>query len=290
MNGVSKRLGDREVLRGVSLRAEKGELVTIIGPSGGGKSTLFRCILGELAPDDGSVAIDGQDVTRLPIEKRNIGTVYQTYALFPHMTVAENIAYGLRVRRASRADIDRRVKEMLALVRLEDRANALPHRLSGGESQRVALARAVAVEPRALLLDEAFTALDATTRHAVVQEVRQIIRQLKLTTLLITHDQEEAFIFARRVLVLNEGHVVASGDPESIMANPHPFIRDFVKMLLFQKARIERMGDGATYAALENGTRIPITLPEAHEGDIVHVMVKKGPERQSIQVLPFDPF
>lgn len=284
VEGVSKQYDERVVLDDVTMNAPAGHLMTIVGPSGSGKTTLFRVILGEVTPDAGRILIDDEDVTDAPLHRRGLGSVYQTYALFPHMTVAENVAYGLRVRRLPENEIRDRVREMLDLVRLVDLEKKYPHFLSGGERQRVAVARALAVKPRALLLDEAFTALDATTRHQVLQEVRNIIKQLKLTTLLITHDQEEAFLFARRVLVMNEGKVLTVGNPEQIMTNTHPFIQDFVKMLMFKKANVEINELGRPQVVLDHRVKIPVDIPGVHEGDEVHVMIKKGPEQEAIRV------
>jgi ABC-type Fe3+/spermidine/putrescine transport system ATPase subunit len=280
--------GAKEVLRGVSFEARPGDILAIIGPSGCGKTTLFRAILGEVEPQRGVIAIDENDVTRARPEARGVGIVYQSYALFPHLTVAENVAYGLRVRRRKRADVEKRVAEMLDLVQLAGRGHEPVEKLSGGEKQRVALARALAVEPRILLLDEAFTALDASTRGEVVQEVRAIIKRLRVTTLLITHDQEEAFLFARHVLVLNEGKVVTLDDPERVMTHPHPFVQDFVKMCVFHQAKVETDRDGQAYVITEGGAQIPINIPGVSAGDVVHVMVKKGASRETIEVWPRD--
>ena len=285
---LKKRFGDQEVLRSVNMVARAGDIVALIGPSGCGKTTLLRCVLGELTPDGGRILIDGEDVTRTPVEKRGVGIVYQSYALFPHMTVAENVGYGLRLRKTPPAQVRDRVREMLELVRLENKEDQYPARLSGGERQRVALARALAVEPRALLLDEAFAALDATTRSQVVQEVRGIIKRLNLTTILITHDQEEAFLFSRHVVVLNDGCVVTAGRPEEVMAHPHPFIQGFVKMALFHRARVELDPDGRQFVTLKDGTRVNINMPGMEAGDEVHVMVKKGGRSERIEVWPGD--
>jgi ABC-type sulfate/molybdate transport systems ATPase subunit len=175
---------------------------------------------------------------------------------------------------------------MLEMVRLQGMGGKYPHELSGGEKQRVAVARALIVKPGVLLLDEAFTALDATTRHQVVSEVRQIIERVGLTTLLVTHDQEEAFLFAQRVLVLNEGRVVIVGRPEEVMAHPHPFIQDFVKMVMFRTARVERDAEGNAWVVLDAATRIPVHLPGVEAGGEVQVMIKKGPEGENVRVGP----
>jgi ABC-type Fe3+/spermidine/putrescine transport system ATPase subunit len=284
---LSKAFGEKRVLDDVSFDLPSGDIMSVIGPSGGGKTTLFRCILGDLRPDAGRVSIDGDDVTRVAPDKRGVGVVFQSYALFPHMSVRENVAYGLRMRRVKRDQRDARVEEMLRLVQLERRGEERPDTLSGGERQRVALARALAVEPRLLLLDEAFTALDATTRSQVIQEVRRIIKSLGVTTLLITHDQEEAFLFSRRVLVLNAGRVVTVDEPTRVMRHPHPFIQDFVKMCLIQEAKVETYSSGQLFVTAEGGAQIPIQIPGVAPGDVVHVMVKKGPT-QRIEVWPAD--
>src|SRR5437867_10567114 len=172
-----------------------------LGSLGRRETTLFRCILGELTPEAGKILIDGQEVGQLPTERRGIGVVYQSFALFPHLSVADNVGYGLRARKVPTGVARGRIAEMLDLVHLPGKENRLPRELSGGERQRVALARALCVGPKILLHDEAFGSLDATMRTQVVQEVRSIIRQQKVTTLFITHDQEEAFMFARRLIV-----------------------------------------------------------------------------------------
>lgn len=286
IESLQKWFDSKQVLQGITFQVSPGEIVSIIGPSGCGKTTLLRCILGEIAPNAGRIVIDGRDVTRQKVRKRKVGIVYQRYALFPHMTVAQNVGYGLRVRGDSKAKVEARVRELLDLVHLTGKEDQFPERLSGGERQRVALARALAVEPRILLLDEAFTALDATTRHKVIQEVRQIVKRLKVTTLLVTHDQEEAFLFSTRVLVINEGKVVVSGSPTDVMKHPHPFIRDFVKMALFHKGSVQRDPHGRLFVGLETGSRIPIDIPGIKAGDPVQVMVKKTGETESIEVWP----
>ncbi|MHB1260958.1 MAG: ABC transporter ATP-binding protein [Thermoplasmatota archaeon] len=285
---VTKSLGGRKILDGVDLNAGPGDIVALIGPSGCGKTTLLRAILGEVRPDSGRIILDGQDVTNVRVEKRRVSIVYQDYALFPHLTVAENVGYGLRIRRWARAKQQRRIDELLAMVHLEDQRDKYPRHLSGGQQQRVAIARALAVEPRILLLDEAFTALDTATRTELVAQVRDIIKRLKVTTILVTHDQEEAFLFAKHVIVLNEGKVVVAGRPETVMKHKHTFVQDFVKMVLFQRATVQKDSTGKRYVQVEGGAKIPLAITGVREGDEVHVMVKKGPERESVEVWPIE--
>ncbi len=271
VRGLTKNLGGRDILQGISLDAAPGDIVSLIGPSGCGKTTLLRCLLGELEPDDGQILHDGQDVTHVPVEKRRISIVYQDYALFPHMTVAENVGYGLRVRRWDDARIAKRVEELLTLVHLTEAKDQFPRSLSGGQQQRVALARALAIEPRVLLLDEAFTALDSVTRSELMVQVR---------------DQEEAFLFARHVVVLNEGRVVVAGRPDHVMQHKNPFLQDFVKMIMLHRTPVLRDADGHAFVQVAGGVRIPLAIPGLQVGDEVHVMVKKGPERERVEVWP----
>ena len=287
VRGLTKSLTAGEVLHDVSFEVASGDIVSVIGPSGGGKTTLFRCITGELRPGGGRVFLDDEDVTDWPIERRGCAVVPQNYALFPHMTVAENTAYGLRAQHESPKDVEARVGEMLGLVGLSSKADRYPVGLSGGERQRVALARALAIKPRLLLLDEAFAALDATTRGEVVQEVRGIVRRLGVTTVLITHDQEEAFLFARNVIVLNDGRIVTQGPSEEVMGHDDPFIRSFVRMVHLSKAKVEQDG-GGHFVEVAEGARLPINLPNIKTGDLVHVLVKKSGASEVFEVWPDD--
>lgn len=285
---VTTSLGGRKILDGIDLSAGPGDIVALIGPSGCGKTTLLRSILGEVRPDSGRILLDDQDVTQVRVEKRRVSIVYQDYALFPHMTVAQNVGYGLRIRRWPKARQQARIDELLAMVHLEDQRDKYPRNLSGGQQQRVAIARALAVEPRILLLDEAFTALDTVTRTELVAQVRDIIKRLKVTTIMVTHDQEEAFLFARNVMVLNEGKVIVSGPPETVMKHPNGFVQDFVKMIVFQRAKVQRDVTGKSFVTMANGARFPLALQGIREGDEVHVMVKKGAERERVEVWPVE--
>ncbi len=233
VEGVAQDFGAFAALRDVSLEIKPGELVALLGPSGSGKTTLLRVIAGLNAPDRGRVLFDGEDATYLPVQDRKVGMVFQNYALFKHMTVADNIAYGLKVRprhqRPSKTEIAKRVEELLRFVQLEGLANRFPGQLSGGQRQRVALARALAIEPRVLLLDEPFGALDARVRKDLRRWLREVHQKTGLTTIFVTHDQDEAMELADRVVVLNEGRIEQIGTPEELYDQPaSPFVISFV--------------------------------------------------------------
>lgn len=233
IEGVAQDFGAFPALRDVSLDIQPGELVALLGPSGSGKTTLLRVIAGLNSPDRGRVLFDGENATNLPVQDRHVGMVFQNYALFKHMTVADNIAYGLRVRRRrtrpSRAAIKARVTELLQFVQLDGLGGRYPAQLSGGQRQRVALARALAIEPRVLLLDEPFGALDARVRKDLRRWLRDIHKQTGLTTVFVTHDQDEAMELADRVVVLNEGRIEQIGTPEELYDRPaSPFVISFV--------------------------------------------------------------
>ena len=222
--------GGAQVLRPTSLAVEPGEVLALLGPSGCGKTTLLRLIAGLIAPDPGGrIAFNGEDVTQRPIEKRAVGMVFQHYALFPQMTVAANIGYGLRVRGVAPEAIRQRVGEVVDLVRLTGLEKRLPAQLSGGQRQRVALARAVAVQPRVLLLDEPLTALDAKLKEALRDELAQLLRALHITAVYVTHDQSEALAIADRLAVMQAGGIVQVGRGEDLYRHPsHPFVAEFL--------------------------------------------------------------
>jgi sulfate transport system ATP-binding protein len=233
VTNVSKRFGDFAALRGVDLDVQTGELVALIGPSGSGKTTLLRIIAGLEVPDTGSIRFGDEDATRQHVADRRVGFVFQHYALFRHMTVFENVAFGLRVRpravRGSEAMIRERVHELLSLVQLDSQAHHMPSQLSGGQRQRVALARALAIEPRVLLLDEPFGALDAKVRKELRRWLRRFHGDVKITSVFVTHDQEEALEVAHRVVVMNDGRIEQVGTPDEIYDRPaSPFVYDFL--------------------------------------------------------------
>jgi sulfate transport system ATP-binding protein len=229
IHDLHKRFGSFAALDGVSLRVETGTLVALLGPSGSGKSTLLRTIAGLETPDHGRVLFDGRDVTRAPVRKRGVGFVFQHFAAFKTMTVAENIAFGLRIRRADKARTRARVAELLELVQLQGLGERYPSQLSGGQLQRMALARALAVEPSVLLLDEPFGALDAKVRAQLRGWLRELHETLHVTTLFVTHDQEEAMEVAGSVVVLNEGRIEQVGTPRELYEAPrNEFVMGFV--------------------------------------------------------------
>jgi putative spermidine/putrescine transport system ATP-binding protein len=227
--GVVKRFGDIVALREVSLPIRRGELMTLLGPSGCGKTTLLNTVAGFFSPDDGRILIHGQMVNDVPTHKREIGMMFQSYALFPHMTVSANVAYGLKMRRLPDEEIERRVRDALALVKLTGLEDRKPRQLSGGQQQRVALARALVINPKVLLLDEPFSALDKNLRASMQVELREIQRKLGVTTIFVTHDQSEALSLSDRIAVMSEGRVRQVGTPEEIYAKPcDRFVASFI--------------------------------------------------------------
>jgi putative spermidine/putrescine transport system ATP-binding protein len=232
LTGVRKAFGATVEVEDCYLSAERGEVVTFVGRSGGGKTTTLRMIAGFERPTSGRIAIDGNDITWAPPNQRNVGMVFQSYALFPNMTVASNVGFGLKVRKRNPDQIKKRVGELLELINLPDKGDRYPWQLSGGQQQRVALARALAFEPQVLLLDEPLSALDAKIRVALRLEIRQIQRQLGITTVYVTHDQEEALSLSDRVVVMSEGRMEQVGTPFEIYNFPAtPFVASFVGQL-----------------------------------------------------------
>ena len=244
VRGLNKRFGSFVALKDVSLNVASGELYALLGPSGSGKTTLLRIIAGLETADAGSVILEGEDATERNPRERRVGFVFQHYALFRHMSVFENVAFGLRVRprtrRPDEAEIKRRVKELLELVQLDFMADRRPSELSGGQRQRVALARALAVEPKVLLLDEPFGALDARVRQELRRWLRRLHDDIHLTSVFVTHDQEEALELADRVAVMNHGEIEQDGSPEDVMERPaSPFVMSFLGTVNVFHGRVE---------------------------------------------------
>lgn len=229
LRDLRKSFGSSVALEECSLETREGELVTLLGPSGCGKTTALRIVAGFETPDAGSVELGGKDITRVPAHRRSMGMVFQGYSLFPNLSVADNVDFGLRTRGDAAPDRRRRVREMLELIDLVDHAAKFPHQLSGGQQQRVALARALAVEPRVLLLDEPLSALDAKVRSSLRDEIRRIQREVGITTLFVTHDQDEALAISDRVCVMSQGRVEQLGTPMEVYRAPAtPFVARFV--------------------------------------------------------------
>src|SRR3989440_8343155 len=248
---LSKLYGEHAAVAGVTLDVADGEFLVLLGPSGCGKTTTLRMIAGLIEPSGGAARIGGADVTYLPPWRRNTGMVFQSYALFPHMTVAENVAFGLEMRKISKTDIAARAKEVLRMVRLDGFANRLPRQLSGGQQQRVALARALAIRPDVLLLDEPLSNLDAKLREEVRIEIRELQRQLGLTTIMVTHDQEEALTVADRLVVMAEGQIRQIGSQRDLYERPADrFVAGFVGRSTFLDGRVTTPGEFETAGGL----------------------------------------
>lgn len=243
LKGLEKSFDRHPILRGISLDVQSGEFVTLLGPSGCGKTTTLRIIAGLLDPDAGSVELDGRDITALAPEKRDVNTVFQNYALFPHMNVEKNISYGLRVRGMKKPEWQKRVTEMLRLVQLEGYEKRMPGQLSGGQRQRVAIARAVVLNPRLLLLDEPLGALDLKLRRQMQQELKDIQRRLGIAFVYITHDQEEAINMSDRIAVMRGGRFEQLGTPEEIYDEPKThYVAQFIGRSTILSGKVESVG------------------------------------------------
>ena len=277
LDHVRKSFGAFTAVEGFELSAQRGEFISFLGPSGCGKTTTLRMIAGFEYPDSGSINVDGRDITRLPPNKRNVGMVFQSYALFPNMSVADNIGFGMRVKKRPADAIRKRVSELLQMINMPEKADRYPYQLSGGQQQRVALARALAIEPQVLLLDEPLSALDAKIRVALRGEIRAIQRQLGITTVYVTHDQEEALSLSDRVVVMSAGRIEQIGTPSEIYNFPTTaFVASFVGTLNLVTARVIDAGAGrlsvdgqevrTSKAIGEAGTDRRVTLAVRPEG------------------------
>jgi spermidine/putrescine ABC transporter ATP-binding subunit len=277
LDGVTKRFGKTTALDDVSLIIRRGELMTLLGPSGCGKTTLLNLVAGFLIPDSGEIAIAGRRMTDVPAYRREIGIMFQNYALFPHMNVAANVGYGLRMRRVAKAEIARRVGEALALVKLAGLDDRKPRQLSGGQQQRVALARALVIRPQVLLLDEPFSALDRNLRASMQVELKEIQRKLSVTTVFVTHDQSEALSLSDRIAVIADGRIRQLDTPDEIYRHPlDRFVASFIGDANVLRARLERI-DGAVATVALGAARVAVparTLQGGAVGDPVDLFVR----------------
>jgi putative spermidine/putrescine transport system ATP-binding protein len=278
---VHKQFGSTVALKSLDLAVNKGEFVSLLGPSGCGKTTALRIVAGFEQPDGGRLMVRGKEITNVPVNKRDMGMVFQAYSLFPNLTVLDNVSFGLRVRRVPRAEQEKRASALLDLVGLSTMAGRYPHQLSGGQQQRVALARALAIEPSVLLLDEPLSALDAKVRVQLRDEIRRIQTRLGITTLFVTHDQEEALSISDRVVVLSQGQVEQVGVPSEIYGNPSTvFVAQFVGTM----NRIEGMVVAATGVVDAQDVRLPANAARGwpHSG---HVLLLLRPESIEVEKL-----
>jgi len=276
LRGITKDFEDTRALDGIDLRIGNGEFLTLLGPSGCGKTTILRILSGFETPDAGEVLLEGKVVNDVPPERRQVNTVFQSYALFPHMTVSENVAFGLRMQRRPKAEIAERVAEALRMVHLEKLGDRKPSQLSGGQQQRVALARAVVNNPLVLLLDEPFSALDYKLRCRMQVEIKRLQRRLGITFVFVTHDQEEAFAMSDRVVVMNQGRIEQIGTPQEVYEEPRNlFVARFVGEINILPGRITAMKEPGLYEAEIEGVLFPLRSARAFaEGERVHVLLR----------------
>ena len=268
LKSLVKRFGDFTAVDGMDLQVAQGEMIALLGGSGCGKTTTLRMIAGFTEPTGGTILVDGEDVGKIPPYKRNIGIFFQNYALFPHMTVFENVAFGLKLQKCSKEETTRRVGEILSLVKLTGLDGRYPRELSGGQQQRVALARALVTRPSILLLDEPLSNLDAKLRVEMQVEIKRIQRELGITTIIVTHDHEEAVSLADRVIVMNQGRIQQIGTPQEIFDHPaSPFVADFMGFSTFLHGKAGGAPRGGKRPILCGGRTLWVAQEEAEDLD-----------------------
>jgi spermidine/putrescine transport system ATP-binding protein len=288
LRGITKRFGAFTAVNNVSLTVHTGEFLTLLGPSGCGKTTLLRLLAGFEMPDEGVLLLDGEDVSHVPPYRRSVNQVFQSYALFPHMTVRQNVGFGLRMQNVPFAEAETRIGEALASVSLQDLAERYPHQLSGGQRQRVALARAIVPRPKVLLLDEPLSALDAKLRHAMQLELKHLHRKLGMTFVFVTHDQEEALTMSDRIAVINKGRIEQLGDATEIYHRPRtPFAADFIGQAnLLDSTILSRDGTTARIR-LQSGLELVIAAAELPAG-ATKALISVRPEKIHISRRPVE--
>jgi iron(III) transport system ATP-binding protein len=279
LENITKRFGDLTVVDQISLTIQAGELFFLLGPSGCGKTTLLRCLAGFYVPEQGSIQIGDRDVTSLSPDQRDTGMVFQSYALWPHMTVSENVAFGLQMRKVPRAEIRNRVNEALEMVRMTDRADFKPNQLSGGQQQRVALARAMVIHPKCLLLDEPLSNLDAKLRLEMRSEIRRICKDAELTAVYVTHDQKEALSIADRVAVMHSGVLQQCGAPREVYRRPaNRFVANFIGETNFIEGTVSGKNDGSIQVNTPLGEIVGVSTNGQSPDVGVKVAVSVRPE------------
>ena len=264
LRNVTLAYGSFVAVKDVNLSIAKGEFVTLLGPSGCGKTTILRSIAGLVQPTGGEISVAGRRIDNIPIHKRNIGLVFQNYALFPHKSIFDNIAFGLKYRNVEKSVIAQKVKRALDMVRLPGVEKKLPSEMSGGQQQRVALARAIVIEPDVLLLDEPLSALDANLREEMRTELKIIQREVGITTIFVTHDQDEALAMSDRIVVMNKGLIEQVGTPEEVYRRPESrFVASFLGQSNLLSARVSSVNGGSALLRLENGVELAAAAPAA---------------------------